>query len=316
MNTTAATTHYTEEVQAELRARVAALVEGGKTQADCAKEAGIAYGTFTGWYRATYAGNNEKVAADVDRWLKAREERTRAGATMPQAPGFTPTSTTGKIISILQYAQIAPDIAVIAGDAGTSKTSSCEEYCRTTPHAYMATMDPSCSSANAMLMEICQVVGVTEKLSTRLARALGEQLKGRSALLIIDEAQHLTIQALEQLRSLHDKHGVGVALVGNVSIYSRLDGGRTAQFAQLFSRVGMRLTKTKPSKGDVQALSDAWGITGSAEQQFLQGIAAKPGALRQMTKTIRLACVLAAGGEVAVEHLRTAYSRLAMDATS
>lgn len=133
MNATAATTQYTEEVQAGLRAQVTALVEGGKTQAECAKEAGIAYGTFTGWFRNTYAGNTEKVAAEVDRWLKAREERARAGATMPQAPGFTPTGTTGKIISILQYAQIAPDIAVIAGDAGTSKTSSCEEYCRITP---------------------------------------------------------------------------------------------------------------------------------------------------------------------------------------
>ncbi|SDH94901.1 AAA family ATPase [Roseospirillum parvum] len=316
MSTVPEQTAMTEEVQADLRRQIEGLIDNeGLTQAAIASEAGIAYGTFTGWYRGTYGGNTEKIAGQVVRWLKSRQERARTAATLPTPPSFIATSTTAKITSILQYAQIAPDIAVIAGDAGTSKTSTCEEYCRTTPHAYMATMDPSCASANAMLAEICSVVGVTERLSTRLSRAIGEQLRGRSALLIIDEAQHLSVQALEQLRSLHDKHGLGLALVGNVSIYSRIDGGRTATFAQLFSRVGMRLTKTKPSRADVAALIEAWKIAGDEERQFLTGIAHKPGALRQMTKTIRLACVAAAGdgSAVTIEHLRTAYGRLAMD---
>lgn len=317
MTATTNTTHHSEEVQADLRARVTALIDDeGYSQAKCATEAGIAYGTFTGWYRGTYQGDNNRVAGEVARWLKTREDRKRTAATLPQAPGFVPTGTTARITSILQYAQVAPDIAVIAGDAGTSKTSTCEEYCRATPNAWHVVMEPSTASANAMLTEVCAALGVTEKRSTWLARAVGEHLRGRNSLLIIDEAQHLSLPALEQLRAIHDKHGIGMALVGNVSIYSRIDGGRTAQFAQLFSRVGMRLTRTRPSAQDVRALLGAWGITAEDAIDYLTAIAGKPGALRQMTKTIRLACVVAqAGGDgVTVDHLKAAYGRLAMDA--
>ncbi|MCA1972081.1 MAG: AAA family ATPase [Caenispirillum sp.] len=315
MNSTVITTRFTEEQQAELRRQVMAVVDAGVTRKKCADEAGIAYGTLTNWLGGTYAGDNDRIASEVARWLKAREERARTGAALPQEPGYTETVTTAKIISILQYAQIAPDIAVVGGDAGTGKTTSATEYCRTNPNAWMVTMDPSCSSANAMLAEICQVVGVQERLSTRLARAIGEQLKGKQALIVLDEAQHLSTQALEQIRSLHDKYGLGIALIGNVSIYARLEGGRTAQFAQLFSRVGMRLTKTRPTLGDIGKLLDAWGIEGKEERTFLTGVANKPGALRQMTKVIKLACLTASGngGAPTLDHLRAAYSRLSTD---
>jgi DNA transposition AAA+ family ATPase len=318
MNAISDKPEYTEEEIAALRQQVAQLIEGERlTQADCARQAGVAYGTFTGWYRGTYQGDNNKVAATVARWLRTREERARTSAILPTEPGFVHTEMTSRITSILQYAQIAPDIVVIAGDAGTSKTSSARHYADATPNVWLVTADPNCSSANAMLGEICAVIGVAERSAAKLGRAIGEHLRGKQALLIIDEAQHLGLPALEQLRSLHDKYGIGVGLIGNVSIYSRIDGGRTAQFAQLFSRVGMRLTKTRPSAGDVRQLLAAWGIDGDAEQAYLQAIAAKPGALRQMVKTIRLACVMAAGAgadAVTIEHLRSAYSRQSAEA--
>lgn len=41
---------------------------------------------------------------------------------------------------------------------------------------------------------------------------------------------------------------------------------------------------------------DAWEIEGEAERKLLAGIAAKPGALRVMSKVIRLAGMLVPGG--------------------
>ena len=85
--------------------------------------------------------------------------------------------------------------------------------------------------------------------------------------------------AIDQLRSMHDAAGVGLALVGSPLVRERL-GGANPHLAQLFSRVGMRLRREKPLTGDVAALLAAWGIEGEAERKLVGWIARKPGALR------------------------------------
>ena len=82
------------------------------------------------------------------------------------------------------------------------------------------------------------------------------------ALLVIDEAQHLRLPALEELRTLSDPDivtgvpGNGVCLIGNTEVYSRMMGRQQAQFAQLFSRIKMNrnYTTQKVKKEDIRAL--------------------------------------------------------------
>ena len=69
--------------------------------------------------------------------------------------------------------------------------------------------------------------------------------------------------ALEEIRSLTDdnpmtgEHGVGVVLIGNSEVYSRLQGRQQAQFAQLFSRIRMQreYTTRKVKEDDVRSCS-------------------------------------------------------------
>ena len=48
--------------------------------------------------------------------------------------------------------------------------------------------------------------------------------------------------------------------MGNESVYANLSGRRSAEFAQLFSRVGMVLQLRKTSAADVEALAGQWGV--------------------------------------------------------
>lgn len=304
---------FSEEEMEAIRASVRAIIENeGLTQTAVAKDAGIAYGTFTGWLAGNYQGNNDKVAGQVQIWLVSREEKKRATAQVPRAPGFIVTPSAARFTETLRFAQVMPEIAVIAGGAGIGKTVSARNYTETTSNVWLATMDPSTANVNPMLTEIAAVLGLIEKNCAKLPRAIGDKISGTGGLLIVDEAQHLNTVALDMLRALYDRHQVGIALIGNEAVYARLEGGsRKAAFAQLFSRIGERVTQARPKADDMCALIKAWGVTDKEEIRLLKAIAAKPGALRGMTKVLQLATMLAAGSgaERDIRHIRAAWNR-------
>jgi DNA transposition AAA+ family ATPase len=203
---------------------------------------------------------------------------------------------------------------VVVGAPGVGKSSAACHYTRNHPNVFKVVAHPILSSPKALLEELSRVIGSYQGGALhRVQRGLISKLRGTGALIMVDEAQHLTPVALDQLRSIHDEAEVGVVLLGNPAVYGRLEGqGRSAQFAQLFSRVGMRLSRPKPQKADVDALLDAWSIEGGTERALLHTIARKPGALRGMTKALKLAHMLAAVERTRpdVSHIRDAYERL------
>lgn len=312
----AITTDIVADPHDAIRAEVRQIMEAeGLSQAAIARECGIPYGTFTPFMGGTYAGDNNRISAAVTRWLETRRARSRTAAILPAAPDFIATDTAAQISDLLSYAQSAPDFAVIVGGAGIGKTTAIEQYQRTHSNVYVMTAEPTLSSPNNMLSELADVVGVSERRSAWVSRAITSRLRSSGGLVVVDEGQNLLSLALDQLRCIHDKARVGIVVVGNASILARLQGGsdRTAQFAQLYSRVGMRITQPEPRASDICAIIRAWGVEGEPETKLLKAIGRKPGALRALTKTLRLASMLAAGDEqpMTERHIRLAWSQLA-----
>lgn len=307
-------TTFTAEEQKEIRANVRAIMDAeGLSQTDVARESGVKYGTFTGWLAGTYQGNNDRVAGEVQIWLSARTEKKRQASRIPEAPGFQVTQTAGEILEMLGYAQMVPGIVVVAGGAGIGKTKTAEHYMATNPNVWMVTMEPCLSNPYPMLGAIAERMGITEKVQTKLSRAIGRKVSGTGGLILVDEAQHLASKSLDQLRSIHDIYAVGIALLGNEAVYSRLEGeGRTPGYAQLFSRIDMRKTQPRPRAADICTLVKAWGVENSDEIKLLKAIARKPGALRGMTKVLQLASMMAsgAGEERSIKHIKLAFERL------
>lgn len=305
---------HPEGLQEALRERTRAEMKAaGLSQAAAAKDASIAYATFSAWLNGKYEGDNERVAQEVARWLDARAERQTAAAALPGDIGFVRTASAEAIWSVLRYAHIAPAITVVATGAGVGKTSAAKEYARLTPNVWLATMDPTTANVSPMLGEIVAELKLEERSPAKFRPAICRYVKNKGGLLIIDEAQHLKAQALDALRSIHDRTGCGLALLGNETVYARLEGGsRKPEFAQIFSRIAARLSQTKPRDDDAPALLDAWGVTAADARRFLCGIAVKSGALRGMVMTIRQAHMVAAGAgaEPRLEHYKAAWERL------
>lgn len=263
--------------------------------ADIAKEVGIPNGTFSQWVAGTYAGRNERIGEAVRKWLGSVEAAAQSRAVLPDAPGFLMTPGAEMFFAAFEHAQHAPDIAVVSGGAGVGKTSSIVAYRAKASNVWVLTGEPCITTPRMLLDELADLLGVSEGRSAhRTSRAIADRLRGTRGLLVVDEAQHLGTTTLDQVRTLHDLAGVGVALVGNEAVASRIEGSRRrAEFAQLFSRVGIRVSRARPAAGDVKALLDAWGVHGAAERRLAGAIARNPGGLRVMTKVLRMAAMQA-----------------------
>lgn len=243
---------------------------------------------------SNYAGDNEKLAGKLQAWLDAQETKERNRAERPVVPGFVMTETARAIMNMIETAQYDVDLAVISGNAGTGKTEAAEEYRRRTNNVFMITADPSLFSASAVLQEIAEELGCNEKGMRRM-RSIVRRLKGTEAVLIVDEAQHLSVKAVEEIRSIHDKAKVGVVFIGNAPLNAKFDGfGRTADYAQLFSRIGLRRKINRPKQKDMCAILAAWaGVDDDEVKAYAKEIGRRDGGLRSMTKVLRNATKIA-----------------------
>jgi DNA transposition AAA+ family ATPase len=297
-----------------VRVDVRSVISGERiTQRAAADEANIAAATFNAWLNSSYAGNNEKVARDVVKWLEARRQRKSLQARIPLAPAFLLTKSAQRIVEVFQYAQTLHDMGLIIGSPGCSKTSTADYYRASYPAVFMATMEPAKSSTHHLLLELAAVLKLARKSALAISDAVVERLSGRDALLLIDEGQHLQTSAIDQLRTIHDKAKCGVVLLGNETIVNKLgDAVRTPQLAQLYSRFGNRLTLLQPASEDVDALLDEWHVEDRDERTFMRLVAAKPGGLRALTKTMIAATAMATGEEQprTLAHMRNAWARV------
>lgn len=318
MNTNPSETTDIDIVEVRRRMNEVKAAEG-LTWGDIENGSGVKKGTLSTFATDKYAGDNERVAAMVQRWLQSREAAASVAATLPSVPGFRPTPSATEILSVLRYAQAAPGLCVIVGVPGIGKTSTFDYYRETTSNVFKITLEPNVKTVYGLLTLMCETLGVSEKNAAMLSRRIQATLEHKDALIIVDEAQHATMDVLEQLRAFSDTARVGLVLGGNHSILTKIAGGSArGRYAQLSSRVDMKVILNTPRRGDVEALADAWDVSADEERGFLHRIAGKPGGLRNITKMIRIATLLAQGEEVErrLKHLRQAWRQLSSDDTA
>lgn len=300
----------------DLRTRVRAEMRAaGLVQTRAATEIGVSDSAFSQWLSRKYPGDVAAIETKALRWLDARIERAELAQGLPEAPQYIDLPTSRRIRAALSYAQMAGDIALVHGGAGISKTTTARQYAATHNNVWLATMTASTATLGACLDRVASTCGVrvTSGRVARIEADLVDRIENSRGLLIIDEAQHLSTRAIEALRAIHDATGVGLALLGNDQVYSRITGGRrSAEFAQLFSRIGKRVRLQLPSRADVDALLIAWGVTGVSEREAVLNISRKPGGLRAVTKTLRMASMVAAADGVPVNagHITAAWADL------
>ena len=284
----------------------------GLSQAAAASRIGISDAALSQWLRGTYKGDTEAVAGKVRKWLAALGESREMRSEVPAPPAWAETPLARRALAGLAYAHIASDMCAVYGAPGLGKTTACGRYAQLRTNVWLATADRYTASVPASLGCIAGAMRLRPDRRGAWATrdAVVSRMRGSGGLLIVDEAQHLPVPALEGIRSLHDASGCGVALVGSDPLWTRISGGSRPELAQLFSRIGKRVCLEKASAADATALLEAWGLAGNGLDAPAGAIAARPGGLRGVTKALSLAHMNARGRPVKAKHLRSAWRDL------
>lgn len=298
--------------ESAVREAINKLLDAGElTQVTLSRESGVHQARLNQWLKGVYKGNTGEIAQALSQWLDGRSQRQAAAVALPTIPDWLPTPTAERILSVLRYSHITAGLGVVYGGAGLGKTLTCEHYAATSPNVWHVEMGRWDRSMGECLLDIAKAVGLRNILGAgRLAREIIQRLRGTGGLLLIDEAQHLGLDALEAVRAIHDQAAIGLVLLGNESVFSQLTGGsRAAEFSQLYRRVGKRQRLDKPEARDIAMLCAAWRIDAPAIKERLRAIAEQPGGLGGVTEVLCLGHLLAHGeGEPLSErHVQQAW---------
>ena len=283
-------------------------------QTQLAREVGVSTSVVSGWINDKYKGNNDAVRDKLTAWLATHAQRTAvAEVATPERAAWVPTPTANEIERAFVLARSLPSMAVVYGAPGVGKTSTIKRYAKTTPNVWVATASPAVGSMAAILKLIGIAVNARGGYRNYdLAREITARITGTRGLLVIDEFQHLSLPALEQIRAIHDAAEIGIALVGNEAGYAHMTGGtRRLDHAQLFSRCAPVLRLPSPKEDDVNAVLDAWQVTGKAVKEFALQVASGAGVLRVLVKMLEQAALFApdaAAPDLAA--MRAAYSEV------
>jgi hypothetical protein len=298
---------------AEMRAWLLAHKEAtGRSWSELAPLTGLKTGTLSPWATDRYAGDNERVAREVYRYRQTLESQAARDDGVLSDPGYFETPTAARLRALLVIAHRGR-ITVGATGPGTGKTMAMREYKSSVSNCWIATMKPTTKGLTAMIGEVLRAVGGQAKggWTRHLSHQVSTNIAGRRGLLVIDEANHLEVEALEEIRAWHDDTGVGICLLGNEELLMRIRGGpRRDAFARLNSRIAQSHVQNLPLAEDVEVFCDAWGLRDAGMRSLLKRIAMTPGAggLRECRQIVEGGSMFAAddGAPLSLSHLRLA----------
>lgn len=223
-------------------------------------------------------------------------------------PGIIQTPSHRKIQRCCTHAQNGA-LVLIYGGAGVGKTTAAaryvndhQEYGKTAYHINLLGVKSPAAMLHTIAEGVRAPISVGAYRNVSLMRALADHL-GSGDLLILDEAQSLRPDALDAARFFLDSRNIGLVLMGNELIFSTIAGkNRRAVFAQLHSRVGMRLHLPHSTEADADAVLSAWGVSESSGRDYGRQVALGPGGLRQLAQVLRQARIAAIATRRALDH--------------
>ena len=286
-----------DEYEAAVAACRTEMEAAGLSISDVAREigAGVSTTTASKWLRGVYEGDVPAVTARMRAWLRTRREAARRSMSASGLDRHVAMGVTEEIEAVLAHAQAAGDVVLIHGRSGAGKSWAVARYCAGRNASFRVTMTGAVVTLAGLLARVAAAVGAGERHGSALAAetAIVGRLRGRGALLVVDEAHHLSARLLDELRCIRDLAGLGLALIGGDELWSALAG--SARCDQIVGRIGIRLPLGAAVDADVLdlAASVLGRRPGAGEAKRLVAAARGAGGLHALRRLLARAWLLA-----------------------
>lgn len=275
---------YTSE-QLELLEKVEALKkEKNLSQNAVGQLIGVSGTALSQLRNGKYAANPQKIFDTLAGYFGVKE---KAQLTYSEV-GYAPTSISEQVYATISICQKKGGLAVVCGDAGIGKTKAAQKFVADNPsNSFLITINPCLTNTKSLLKTIADRIGAgQEKSNNELWHSIAGKLSD-GKVLIFDESQHLTVKAIEVLRSFSDYFNdkgqtLGICFIGNAETITRM-GGKKAEFAQISNRTKQRkiYRNTEIRRDDICKIFPILEAENmDAEIDFLHRIARTPQALR------------------------------------
>ncbi|MEG0518292.1 MAG: AAA family ATPase [Bacteroidales bacterium] len=198
-------------------------------------------------------GVNEKMTELVQQYLERDQRRAQEISLIKKDFDFVETTIYKRISEGVEMADLRGEIRVVIGESGVGKTRALkhiEEF--RMGSIYVAVYAGIRKSR--FLSKLCDAAKIEAKGSCDdKFESLVRGLRGSGRLIMIDEVEHLSIEALDTLRSINDCTGCGLILAGLPIFYNRLRT-RQADYAYIYNRTSIPVITDLLKESDVAKL--------------------------------------------------------------
>jgi DNA transposition AAA+ family ATPase len=225
----------------QIRERLAQVMEEhGFTQADVGKATNFSKSTINLYCSGKYSADVTNIENSIAAWLRRLTPSSVDDHLYPsQYIDIKASKTVKQACSQAQEGEFV----CVYGPPGCGKTVAIQDWARVARHegVRFAVVSANVTTTHAQLIfKIAAELNLHAKgTAAGVLDRIVAKLRSEPSVIIIDEAQHLGIKALEAARAIYDETGCGVALVGSMVLYRTLMEGDDSkiELRQLQSRI-------------------------------------------------------------------------------
>lgn len=212
-----------------------------------ARSLGINGSVLSQWFSISYKGDVSKLDRAVVAYLRrAQNEASQDRTELPHLQ----TIVSRQLEEIARMCDIRQEMGVAVGSSGIGKTQAIAAYRVENPSTVLVEVVPTFTT-KVLLDTICSLLSLSHGTLHQMFERLVDKLRDTQRLLIIDEAEHLPVRALEMLRRLHDQTRIGVLLVGMPRLRQNIEDNRR-DFSQIANRIGYYMPLTDLRASDIE----------------------------------------------------------------